>query len=598
MMPLRIKREILFVFFLMFILAGLEVCSIFSMSFLALSIAAPDRIASVPGIAWIYAQFPFVQDLSADSRMFALLAASVVAGLIVAKNAVSALVGVRNALLGETVALYAGDVLFHYYLNSQYIAYLSGDNERIYQVFSWRAQLGFFLVNLMQVYTYLVISIGLFFVIISATPEILLLTLSLITVLCFFIYRNIKQAVGFAGEMSAKYSLQETTAMDNAKQGMMEVHIYRQQQHFFNAFHTAGEQAMKSRALITVAPPIPTWILESVAFIAIPATLWIMVALYDASMARVTAVLTMIMLASWRALPMLNRSMTNMVALRGAHFPTMQCLEMLRMVQEKPVAEEIRTESLLEFRSDIVFDEVSFRYPSARVDSLCSVSFRLQKGSSLGIIGQSGAGKSTLANILSGLVEPVSGSVYVDGRQLSHDEHAAYMRVIGYVAQKPYLLRGTLAQNVAFSEWGRPYDPERVLHACRLAKLDIVDTHPLGIELPVGGEVTGLSGGQAQRLSIARALYASPQVLILDEATSSLDLGTEAAIIKTIASLPNAITTVVIAHRLSTVEWCDAILWLRQGELAAYGPAKDVLPKYKEYLGIHEHDLPVTGENE
>jgi ABC-type bacteriocin/lantibiotic exporter with double-glycine peptidase domain len=585
-MPSHIKRKIIFVFILMFILAILEVCSIFSMSMLALSIVAPDRIASLPGIAWIYAQSPFLQELAAESRMFALLVASVVAGLIIAKNTVSALVSVKNAILGETVALYAGDTQFRYYLNSQYITYLSGQNEHTYQVMSWRAQLGFFLVNQMQVYTYFVISIGLFFIIISATPEVLLLTLSLIIAICFFIYRSIKRAVGIASEISAMNSLQETTATNNAKQGMMEVHIYCQQQYFFNAFHNAGMQAMKSRVLLATAPTIPTWILESIAFLTIPAALWIMVELYDASMAKITTVLTMILLATWRALPMLNRAMINIVALRGAHYPMMQSLEALKKIQENPVTEQHKPENPLEFYSDIVLEGVSFRYPSAQADCLRNISFRLQKGMSLGIIGQSGAGKSTLANILSGLVEPVAGTVYVDNRQLSPGERAAYMRGIGYVAQRPFLLSGTLAQNVAFSEWGRPYDPKRVLQACHLARLDIVDTHPKGIELPIGSEGTGLSGGQAQRLSIARALYASPQILILDEATSSLDLGIEAAIIETISSLPHSITTIVIAHRLSTVEWCDALLWLKQGEVIAYGSPNDVLPKYKEHLGI------------
>src|SRR5699024_12396246 len=103
----------------------------------------------------------------------------------------------------------------------------------------------------------------------------------------------------------------ECLALENAKRGMMEVHIYRQQPYFFEAYRSAGMKAMQSRALITVAPPIPTWILESIAFLVIPAALWIMISFYDASMSRITGVLTMIMLASWRVLPLLNRSMTN-----------------------------------------------------------------------------------------------------------------------------------------------------------------------------------------------------------------------------------------------------------------------------------------------
>ena len=586
LMPPGIRRKILFVFFLMGILAVLEACSILSLSFLALSVAAPDKVMGLPFVGWFFENFPFLQTLQADVRIFAFWISALVAGLTIGKNIASGLVILRSAALGEAVALYAGDTLFHYYLNSPYLKYLAGQTVSIFQVISWRAQLGFFLVNLMQVYTYIVISVALFLILISATPEVLLLTLGIVGILCFVIYKGLKRSVDSAGKKSAEYANEEYLATENAKRGMMEVHIYRQQKYFFNAFHNAGGEAAKSRAFIIASPPMPTWILESVAFLVIPVTLWLMVEFYDAAMPRITSVLTMIMLASWRILPLLNRSMTNMVALRGAHYPMQMCLQMLRHVKDNPLAEEPTAKKRLEFDADIVFDNVSFRYPAAQEDCLRGVSFRLRKGMSLGVIGRSGAGKSSLANILSCLVSPCSGNMLVDGRKLSAIELAEFRLGVGYVAQSPYLLPGTLAQNVSFSQWGRPYDPEKVRHACRLAQLDIVDSHPLGINLPIGEGGTGLSGGQAQRLSIARALYASPQLLILDEATSSLDLGVEVTIVETIASLPKSITTLVIAHRLSTVEWCDAILWLNEGRVADYGAPHEVLPRYRRYLGV------------
>lgn len=585
-MPSPIQRKVLFVFFLMVFLAVFEACSVLSLSFLALSVTSPDKVMGLPLVSRIFAAFPVLHELQADVRMFALWIAVLVAALTAAKNIMSGLVGARTAVLGETVAQHAGDTLFQYYLNSPYLAYLAGKTQHVFQIISWRGQLGFFLVNLMQVYTYIFISASLFLILISATPEVLLITLGMVATLCFFIYKAIKRAVDVAGRESAEYSNVEYSALENAKRGMMEVHIYRQQQYFFEAFHTAGVKAMPSRALITVAPPIPTWILESIAFIVIPATLWIMVTLYDASMTRITGVLTMIMLASWRVLPLLNRSMTNMVALRGARYPALQCVELLQKIHEDPLPPAEKAEERLEFSDGVVFDDVSFCYPSGKQACLRNVSFKIFKGKSLGIIGQSGAGKSSLANILSGLIAPTSGRVLVDGRELSSLERAAYMLGVGYVAQTPYLVPGTLAQNVAFSQWGRPYDPEMVLHACRLAHLDIVDTHAEGINLPIGEGGTGLSGGQGQRLSIARALYTSPHLLILDEATSSLDLGVESAIMKTIASLPKSVTVVIIAHRLSTVELCDALLWLKDGEIAMYGPPAVVLPSYKKYLDV------------
>lgn len=592
-MPAFIRRKILLVFLLMLVIAIFEALSILSLSFLALSVASPDKTMSLPLVRYAFDIFPSLHSLQSDVRIFAFWVALLVAGLTIVKNAMSALAGMRTAMLGEAVAQYAGETLFRYFLNSSYLDFLSGKTRQIPQVFSWRSQLGFFLVNLMQVYTYIVISIALFLILISATPEVLLATLVVVTSLCFFIYKRIKQSVDAAGKESAECSSMEYLALENAKRGMMEVHIYRQQPYFFEAYRSAGMKAMQSRALITVAPPIPTWILESIAFLVIPAALWIMISFYDASMSRITGVLTMIMLASWRVLPLLNRSMTNMVALRGAHYPALQCAGLIDEIQKAPIPPAVEAEQRLEFSEAISFEDVSFFYPSSEKAALRHVTFRLAKGERLGIVGQSGAGKSSLANILSGLIEPTAGRMLVDGNPLSPSERAAYMLGVGYVAQNPYVAPGTLAQNVAFSQWGRPYDEERVRQACRMAHLDIADQRPEGINLPIGEGGSGLSGGQLQRLSIARALYASPHLLILDEATSSLDMGVEAAIMKTITSLPRAMTLAIIAHRLSTVESCDSILWLRDGETAMYGPPSEVLPHYREYLrASHERTLP------
>ena len=141
-------------------------------------------------------------------------------------------------------------------------------------------------------------------------------------------------------------------------------------------------------------------------------------------------------------------------------------------------------------------------------------------------------------------------------------------------------MAGSIAENVAFSEWGKPWDAERVRKACRMAALDIVETDPRGIEYPIGENGAGLSGGQAQRVSIARALYAEPEILILDESTSALDQQTEAAIMATINSLREQLTIIIIAHRLSTVEQCDQLFWVENGRLKKQGPSTAILAEY------------------
>jgi ABC-type multidrug transport system fused ATPase/permease subunit len=230
----------------------------------------------------------------------------------------------------------------------------------------------------------------------------------------------------------------------------------------------------------------------------------------------------------------------------------------------------------------ISFQAVSFHYPKASGDSLRELDFFIPCGGRVGVIGQSGAGKSTVALILSGLARPTEGAVLADGRELEPAALEAYRLRVGYVPQSPYIMSGTLAENVAFSQWGKPWDEERVRAACRMAELDIAFER--GLDMPIGDNGAGLSGGQAQRLSIARALYAGPSVLILDEATSALDSGVESAIMNTIFALPQSITTVIIAHRLSTVERCDSLIWIDAGTVKMIGAPETVLPAYQEFL--------------
>jgi ABC-type multidrug transport system fused ATPase/permease subunit len=584
LLPGRLRRRTLRVFAYIILLAFLEVAGILSISFLALSVAAPEKLSEFNFIPALFRLFPALSSICADPRLFALIASSAVVILVMAKNVMSAFVGLAASRLGEEISLFAGDALFRRYLHSPYTSHLAGGADAVRQALSWRSQLGAMVINIMMVYTYAAISLGLLLTLVSATPEVLLLIIAGVALFAAALYKSMKSAIDRAGERSAEFGAKEARAALNAINGIREVLIYRQQPIFFKTFHDACQGGVPSRAFLSIAPPIPPWVLEAVGFLAIPVTLGIMVWLYDASMARMTGVLTMIMLVCWRALPLFSRSLSCLVAMRGMRHPAMACLERVEEALREPVAAPVEPDPDFVLNRDIVFDHVCFRYPRAAADCLHALRFSIERGSRVGIIGRSGAGKSSVAAILSGLVAPTSGNFLVDGARLTPAGLAAYSLQVGYVPQTPYIMPGTLADNVAFSHWGKPWDEERVLKACRLAALDIVETHPLGVRLPIGEQGTGLSGGQAQRLSIARALYADPSLLILDEATSALDSAVESAIMNTIYALPNRMTTVIIAHRLSTVERCDKLLWLDRGRLAAAGPSQAVLPLYRERL--------------
>ena len=584
LMPSRIRIRIAMVFGMMVVLAILEVLSILSLSFLAMSVGAPERmLASTPVRALLKAA-PFLHEYFNDLRNVTLFASITVVFLILCKNGMAAVVGASTSRLGEQISLEAGQRILHQYLYSPYILHLSGDSAAMFQAIGWRSHLGNMMINLMNVYTYGLTSIALFCILIQATPGIILGTLAIVGFLAFSLYRAIKNSIDQAGLTVARCGGEETRATLNAVNGIREVLIYRQQPVFFQKFSEACLGGMKSRAFLSIAPSIPPGVLEVFGFAVIPVTLWIMMRLYDAPMSEIAGVLIMIMLTSWRVLPLFNRSLSCIINMRGMRTMVAYCLDYLEQAHSSPLTSPPPPDPNYRFEDAITLENVSFRYPNTTHDILRDFSLRIPKGAQIGIIGPSGAGKSTLAGILSGLMEPTSGALKVDDRQLSPEGMVAYTSKVGYVPQAPYVMGGTVADNVAFSQWGKPWDEDKVKKACRMAALDIVETHEKGILIPLGDRGAGLSGGQIQRVSIARVLYAEPELLILDEATSSLDQGAEAEIMNTINLLKGKITTVIIAHRLSTVAGCDEIVWVEEGKLIAQGKPGKILPEYESSL--------------
>ncbi len=215
--------------------------------------------------------------------------------------------------------------------------------------------------------------------------------------------------------------------------------------------------------------------------------------------------------------------------------------------------------------------DLLFRYPTRAEDALLGISVEVGFGEALGIVGSTGSGKSTLVDLLLGLLDPVSGSVLIDGRPLGENLRA-WRAQIGFVPQDIFLVDDTLAANITFGEADEVASAEQIAAAIRLAHLDdVVAELPDGLVTMPGERGVRLSGGQRQRVGLARALYRKPAILILDEATSALDNETERKISDALLSLHGKLTTVVVAHRLSTVRSCDRILYLDRGQVSGIG---------------------------
>jgi len=235
----------------------------------------------------------------------------------------------------------------------------------------------------------------------------------------------------------------------------------------------------------------------------------------------------------------------------------------------------------LKFQNEISLKDVSFSYPIRKEFSLSKISMNIKKGEFVGVIGKTGSGKSTLINLLIGLLKPTEGKVEVDEFNINESLTEWYKK-IGYVPQSVYLTDDTIRKNVAFGLLEENIDDDLVKQAVIKANLnEFLNSLPNGLETVVGEKGINVSGGQQQRIGIARALYRDPEILILDEATNSLDQLTEKKIIESIELLKGKKTLIVITHRLYTVESCDKIFFIDKGQITKHGHPKEILNKIK-----------------
>jgi ABC-type multidrug transport system fused ATPase/permease subunit len=262
-----------------------------------------------------------------------------------------------------------------------------------------------------------------------------------------------------------------------------------------------------------------------------------------------------------------------------------------------------RTESLGRLRGEVAFEDVRFAYEPGQ-PVLKGVSFRSAPGTVTALVGPSGSGKSTIIGLVAAFHVPSEGRVRVDGVDLATVRLESYRTQLGVVLQDTFLFDGTIRENVAFA---RPdATDEQVLAACRIARVDeFAEGFADGYETVVGERGVKLSGGQRQRVSIARAILADPRILILDEATSSLDSESEALIQEGLAHLLRGRTTFVIAHRLSTIRRADQILVVEQGEVVERGTHAELLARggryhemYTKQHGVESNLFLAPGEGD
>lgn len=279
-------------------------------------------------------------------------------------------------------------------------------------------------------------------------------------------------------------------------------------------------------------------------------------------------------------------------------------------IVQRAAASQQRINEFLAYRPDVInpggeeqqlqgairFNQVHFTYPDTGIEALKGVSFELEAGKSLAIIGRTGSGKSTIAALLARMYDPTSGTIELDGTPLNKLNLNSLRSAIGYVPQEVFLFSDTIANNIAFGFKPKHIPSDSDLEAIEQAARDAViyesiDQFPERFETRVGERGVTLSGGQKQRVSIARAILRKPELLILDDCLSAVDTATEEQLLNNLRRIMQGRTTVIIAHRISSVRFCDAILVLDQGKIAEQGTHQELLDQDGIYASIYRKQL-------
>lgn len=454
---------------------------------------------------------------------------------------------------------------YEYYLyaeTSDIIRTIYGDMDNIFNL----------LLQCMNFASELVVSLCLGVFLLITDWKMCLLMVFLLGVLTLINVKVIKKHLNIAGEGSRITQAGMYKWILQGASGIKDVKVLRKEYYFTDRYSDSAEGYADNQIKYNVLTNLPRLLIEAVAILGI--LIYVMISmLVGVNIASLMTTIAAFAVAAMRLLPSVNRLNTYIANI--AYFePALDFIyenvntkglsEENVLITHNPTEEYVPA---LSFKDKIELNDITFSYPNTDKNIFTHADMTVPIGASVGVVGASGAGKSTIVDIMLGLLEVKSGEILCDGID-AIEHYPEWLSHIGYIPQTIYMLDDSIRRNIAFGVDDSDIDDDRVWAVLKEAQMmDFVKDLPDGLDAQIGERGVRISGGQRQRLGIARALYHNPQILIFDEATSALDNDTETAIMDAIDSLHGQKTMVIIAHRLRTIENCDIIYEVRDEKI-------------------------------
>ena len=453
------------------------------------------------------------------------------------------------------------------FLNRPYEDYLGADIPTVFRLTDSDIPNAFQLILVMiQMITEIVVAVSLCIVLVVASPVLCLFVVVIFLGMTLLITKQLKPRLNRIGHRNQAIQSRIAKWRIQSIYGLKDVKVLHREEFFVRNYYESGAIGANVARNYAVFNNLPRLLIETVFM----ASMFLFILIYmlrGGDMNVLVPQLTAFAMAAIRMLPGINRINTYLSEIAY----TQPCLDYLYENLNENMKKDVngsvtgltgeRRQQLpaLALQDKIVLDHITYAYPNTDKNIFTDAHMEVKKGQSVGIMGPSGAGKSTIVDILLGLLHVQAGEITCDGVNI-FDNYPSWLAKIGYIPQSIYLIDESIRDNIAFGIDADRIDDKRIWEVLEEAQLkEFVEELPEGLDTTIGDRGVRISGGQRQRLGIARALYHNPEILVFDEATSALDTDTEKAVMDAINSFHGRKTMVIIAHRLNTIAKCDVI---------------------------------------
>ena len=427
----------------------------------------------------------------------------------------------------------------------------------------------------------------LFVLLVLVEPALTLIVILIVSVFYGLVYKFNQNLIKRIGEENFRANEIRFKVLLEAFGATKEIKLAGLENIFLNQFSNPSKIIAKNSSLINIISQIPRYTLEAISF----GGMILIIIYFMISRGDITNVLPVIALyafAGYRLMPAVQKIFVNITNLKVVGPSINSLYEDLKNLKR---SENYKNKDFLKLEKEIKLKNISYNYPNSSRTVLKNINLNIPVHQTIGIVGETGSGKTTTVDIILGLIEAQDGSLEVDGKVIDKDNKRAWQNSIGYVPQQIFLADDTISANIAFGKKNNEINQDDVESASKIANLHefVVNELPLKYQTLIGEKGVRLSGGQRQRIGIARALYNKPELLVFDEATSSLDNLTEKKVMEAIYNTKSKITKILIAHRLTTVKKCDKIFLFDKGTLVKEGTFEELLQISEKFREIADN---------